>query len=671
MQEPVSTKIAAFGRHLLFFTGRSCTLLALSCLLMLTHLPLDLQAKSQKARKARRAPSSEANGTGGAGNSQFDTSDLAPGVGSAESAVNELSLDDGADGAISSGSADGAGDSSGGVVMDEETLRKRLLSFSYLIKAARAPEEKAQFLLSRCLLHLRRGKALSSLPAEEKNPLVVTDLKKAYDLAAKDALEVTKLKKIYVKTMSYAYYLHGLALAGGGSAELAILSLEKAVKLKPNAKYAGSVALFVAETYYRSGDYLKAIQSLKSAMPSMSDAHKARAQYWIARSYAGRDDFSMAEINLMALLKNEHLGDLKKVIVRELGAVSSRFRDEAGLLSLSHQLFGMDNDRKAEFLSSAYSAMQRESSGRRGQSLFKTLVKLASTPEKRVKLLIGEMETSRRNFASRASMGNFQAILRELQKLPEKQMIDVIKSVESELLVEVESLMKSYVNTYSQRAPNPESIMRMDMANGLKTLFAFQEKYFPTAKSRKQVLSLWLNVCSEQKDADCVREVSNKVLGSRGLASIHASANEEKIIALRNLASKDPKKYMQELRDTLVAYTRDLKAPKYVQFANFLADLEVQAGNFDKALPLLLDLDTKRQTKDSFYRLFAARFLAGQYKTVFEARPPLGEDTSQRWQNLQRNASLKLGTGETAPNPNSPEYRETLRVFFAAGAGEK
>ncbi len=590
----------------------------------------------------------------------FDTSGFAPGVEAGKSKTSSLPLKpDGASGAEAAFEKP-----------DVETLKSRVVSFNLLVKNARNPEEKAKFLIGRCLLHMQKAQYINALPVDEKSPVEDEELREAYAAATNDATLALQEKAVSKGTKSYAYYLLGLAQLGSNKRKDAIKSLESSLKEFPRATYAGNIVIFISDLHYEREDYLKSVLFLNQNMSILREPQKILAQYKIALAYGEMKEFPMAEETLLNLLKKSTLGEMAPTIVKELAVVSARIRNESGLISLASQVFPLDSERRAEFLSSAYSHLQRQQPKTNHGTIFQSLMNLASAPEKRVRLWLDEIRNTRQNYASRRPLANFQSISLEFGRMKEAETTAILASLGEALNLECDFLIRSYVDTFTGKTPNKEGLSSLEMTSSLQSFFKFTEKNFPNAKNRQQMFGMWLGVCSEQNDQLCVRNVSQKILAEPGLKGIHAQAIDAKILALKVLQSKDRTTYMPELKSSLEEYVQNPNASKWIEFAGYLADVYILEKKFDRALQLLAKANSIDHSENSFFRLQSARFLAGQYKDVVNDKIPDGTPSSPRLAALVREASLKLAAEAGDSDKNFGDYEANINRFLSLNADE-
>ncbi len=543
-----------------------------------------------------------------------------------------------------------------------ESIDGRIQAFGTLIKTARTESERAQFTIARTLLKLQKAKMM----ADGSGPSTPAELKEVYKQAATDAASIKNLKKVSAAITSYGLYLNGLALLGLNIKSEAIKIFKKAIQINPKASYTADVIFYMAEFHYERESFLSAMQVLKTNMDKLDDDQKSLAKYRIAWCYIGLKELSTAEQLFIELIKSNAKGDFEKNIIKELSYVSTQIRNETGIAILADSVFGKAPDKKAEFLSSAYANLQRQDSKSSHQFILSKLMGLASSSEQRVKLWLEEVKSSRRPYASIKPYTNFSSIQQELGRYGDPEAQKVLQKLGEELELECEQLIKSFVGTYSGSVKNKENIRKEVIASSLQQIFTFQDRYFPKAKTRAKMFTIWMSLSEDTEDYPALLAVSNKILADPSLSSMSQRAKDDRLLALGNLNRSQKQKYAQEYQAKLEEYVADENAPHWKQTATELADFHMQNKDFKKGISLLSAINNKDKTEGSYFRLQTARFVAGQYKEVVAARPPSGVTNTQQMNNLVKEASLKLATtGGGGSSENFDDYENNINVFLS------
>ena len=547
--------------------------------------------------------------------------------------------------------------------IDPKVLKVRIDSFTALLKTARSPAEKGKFLIARSVLLLQRARMIADKSQTAEKELVPEDAAVAFGEAADNAESAMAIKTLDRKDRAYAHYLAALGYIGLNEKDKAATVLHEALKIVPDAAYSGSIVLFLGEHYYDKEQHKDAVRILKDHMAKLSVQEKAFARYRMAWCYIGLQELGLAEEMFISLIKDPNAGIAGRDAVKELAYVSVQTRNEAGVVSLGNTLFLTEPAKKAEFLSSAWSNLQRLDEGKPNSLVFTELMRMADGPDKRIQLWLEEIRANRRPYASKRHFSGLWAIHRELNGLkPEQQKVS-LASTGDEILIETEQLIRSFADTYAKKVYNKERIGKKSVAEAMRALFAIHAKYFPDGKNRPAVFALWMSTCLDEQDWECAYRTARVVLTEAKLAPIAEQGHVCQIISLDQLAKAD-KNYQPKLVQALERYTSKEDNARWVEFSKLLTDIYAKSNNFDKAIPLLEKLNAREADEGSFHRLQMARFLGGRYKDVIKAQPPANVEVKEQLLDLVRESSLKLAQESQGAGEGFGEFESNIERFL-------
>lgn len=568
-----------------------------------------------------------------------------------------------------------------GASLGAEAIQVRLEAFNTLIKSEQDPDQKAKILVARAGLFLQKAReARASLGKGEGLAEVVKDLERAQV----DAEKIAKDTKRPVSVRSLAYYIAGAALADMEQNKASIDRLKKALETDPQMPFAGAITLYLAEDAFEREKYKESAELYEKYLKSPTPKYAVLARYKIGWSHVYRNDLSAAETQFVELIKLAHDDDLGRESIRDLASVSAQRRTEQGTIDFSKEMFGNDPKARVEFLSSAFvnyqrglgqrAAGQKKSDAKAGakkgddeqgaQLIFAELLKLAQDPVKRVQLWLEAIRNARRSHATRLHMAAFTSMRDDFASLPEDKIQNALGSLGADVEGEMQALVWSFAETYAGRVENRDQIAKLEMAQNLQEIFRFYERYFPKASNRQAMYRLWMDVCADQKDSACVYKVSKKIQGDGELKTLHEDASVEQLAALERLSKEDDGgQYRQELMATLEKMSQKKDFRRWADVAGRLSGLYSAAGEHDKAVKLLHEVQTRSPSEAAFYRLQAARFQAGKFDEILSAQDAY---KTERLRSLTREASLKIAI-RAQEKGDLAAYEAGIEKYLASG----
>lgn len=552
------------------------------------------------------------------------------------------------------------------VQLNMTKIDTRLDGYSVLITAELDVAKKADMYLSRSVLHLQKAHALELQSEQDgKGESSKDEQRKHLDLAQEDALSYLRSPIITPSGKAYAFYLIGLVFTEKTLKAQAADYFEQSLETGGEGQYSAAIVFYLAD-YLESADQAeKAIKVYQKYFDYLSPLEKSMARYKMAWSYITLRKMKRAEEIFISLTKDTNNPEVSKASIRDLAFVASEIRDERGLIKLANSLFISSDASRLEFMSAAYSSLQRSRPGREFSVLFGELLKIAGRPEKRIALWISELKSMRQPFASKDAYGAFQALEREFSSASSQDKMSLLKEAKDDIEVEVSYLIRSYIDTYSMKENNSEKLSKKEMSTSLISLFRFFDTHFKKSTKRTAMYQVWFDVCNAEANYNCLIEVSNNVLKDKGLKKFSKRAEVEKIIALNALSKSVDKSNQNELVGNLEKYVNNRNNDRWIEFADLLANLYVSEKKIAQALKILEEIYKIQPSETTFYRLQMARFKGARYNEIVQARPPAGAEGSARLRELNREASLKMAIGFKPESGDFAEYEENIGRFLS------
>jgi hypothetical protein len=518
---------------------------------------------------------------------------------------------------------------------DFKNLESRISGFSKIVRTARTPEEKSRFLTTLAVLELQKGRALAQDPGSAATP---DERKETFLQAAHHAEAITVIPKQTKRTVAYAHYMAGLGYAGADDNAGAEKHFVRLLEVWPQAPYAAGVALHLADLYAAGLHHDKTVALLKKYASQFSPGESSVARLKMSKSLAAMKDFAAAEAELKALIRDPKAVSVNREAIKDLANVATQAHTDPEVQEMADQLFAGKPEKKSAFLTGAWSNFQKAGMNHQVSRVFSSLMQMAATPEKRLRLWLDETRANRKPYASSRHYSGVYSIEQEWNGLPADKVKGVKQELGAEVMAEIEMMIRSFSDTYSDHEKNQEKLPKDRLSMVLREVAAFHIKNFPDSKNRSAVYALMLDVCAGDKDAACVYETSAQIQSDASVGGLHGRAYAERVRSLVNLDQGDSARWSGKLVSELEEYVSNPKAAGWSEYAKLLSEKYVERRAFDRAIKLLNQLYAREKNEDSYFRLLQARVGAGQSdKIAVETLPPDFE-ASARIQKLVRTA---------------------------------
>ncbi len=487
-----------------------------------------------------------------------------------------------------------------GDLTDEKTAMERVRAINTLLTKEKNTDRRRKLLFNKGILYLQyarvirlRAKNSNAISIEEQNALLNT---------INDMNVIIKEPKISAQDQSYAYYIAGMAYSSSNQDDKSVEYMNKAIGIFPRAKYCVGVSLFLGEYYFDREQYKIAIDYYRRFYTRMVPKEKALAKYKTAWAYWNLRDIAKCQALFIELAKDRTAGEFGVDANKDLAYIMTQYKTESEILAFSDSIFSTNDNARLIFLTSAYLTLRHQKHSDGIQKIFLTILQLEKIPSKKVNLWLDEIRNNKFEFASASQYGIFEKLRTMFVAMPATEKDEVIKNIGSDLENEVQSLIRSFIDTYSGRIKNIEKLEKSKLALALEGLFIFHEKYFPKSKAKIAINQLWLEVCVDQKDLKCVYEESNKIISDPELLAIHDRANVELLSAVDELFRQDENKYRADYVAILEKYVLNPKGARWIEASKRLSAIYLNTKQFEKALPLLAGINDREKSEESYYR---------------------------------------------------------------------
>ena len=492
-------------------------------------------------------------------------------------------------------------------------------------------------------------------------------------LALRNSDAVIKSKSASAMTKARAHYYAGLALTNLNDANGAQKRFIESLNLYPQADYAPAMSLMIAETSFDQEKYKDAIAQYRILFSRLTDGQKAIAVYKTGWSYINLQSFELAEKSFLLLAGKKWAGGFAEDSIKDLAYVMTQHRNETNVIEFAARHFGGNAALKAEVLTAVYKTFQAQSRTNKMPVLYSELMRTETDPAKRLLLVISNMRAQRRDYASMETFREFQDLrgrIRDGKIAPDSP---IFAKIITELEPEIQSLIKSFGETFSGKTKTPEPIEKGDMGRFLQELLEFHLAYFPKSNDRATSYGLVLTVCEELKDTQCTYRVSKQVLAEEPLAALHRRARLVLLASLETLSSQSKdRKFRDEFIQRLTAFYNDMpKDQQWLPLTKRLTALMNEDKNFVASIPILQRLNDVEKTSEARYRLLWALFETERYDEVVGSVEPLSNDKfGQDSKSLIREAHLRLAA-QKGKTDDFSAYETHVKGYLATSPDQQ
>lgn len=453
------------------------------------------------------------------------------------------------------------------------------------------------------------------------------------------------------------------------------------------------MALVVAEELFEIGQFSRAIPYYERVHRSTLNESREYARYKVAWCYINLGEMNKAEEIFVTLVRTANREGAAKDSMRDLAYIISHKSNPSEAIPLADQLFQKIEDR-IQFLNFVRMNLEGQNTSVMHSRIVERLLQLDQSVEGRLNLLIANFRVNRKQYVSHLHFQSFTRLRDYIRKANVKPDSNIFEKVSIPLEGEMQNLMKSFIDTYAARIKTPEAFSKEALARALKDQFEFFNFFFPVAKARPMVVSLWMNVCGDIKDWLCVDQATEVVFGDpKILKDLMEDAYLNQCLALEELIRSHPLATGTSMTTSPSQTSSAVEPPKAVdqkynawnsrlrfRLKNFLAEyrkskqwlrtarryieLMLVDRNFKEALVVLEQVFLIEKTADSFYRLQSARYQAGDYKELIEdRRGDVFQAQDPRIIDIRREVSLTMAV-QAKKSDNFKTYQAYLNQFL-------
>jgi hypothetical protein len=418
--------------------------------------------------------------------------------------------------------------------------------------------------------------------------------------------------------------------------------------LNPPADKAGRIGLMIAEDLFDQGKFKEATEYYTRYYSKMNAQLKELALYKLGWCMINLDEPDQAENYLARVARSKSTSGVGKDAIRDLAYLTThRTNPMSSILRVESIL--KDPVDKLAFLYDVRVALEGQGSIVVHSQIVERLLRMETNKEKRLELILANLRVQRKLYASRDHMSAFMRVPEALKTFDEKERPKVFAKFESVIELEIQNLMRPYIDTYAGRTKTNEAMTQAQIGEALKKQFEFYYRYFSNKPNFPLVVSIWRDVCLDMKDWMCVDEVSQVVLSRPDkLASMAEKAYLDQIAALDQflMAKNGPnhKAYFDRRAIRVKEFIDKFPQSKdWIMVAKIYTQSEMESGHEVQALPVLGQIMDKEPNEDNFYRLQYARFKLKQYTELLaEPRSKKYVQDGSKVTELYRESSLIL-----------------------------
>lgn len=527
--------------------------------------------------------------------------------------------------------------------------RGRLKALDRLISIENEAARRSSLQTERALINLQLARAEG---LGKSSSLTVTQLK-YLQLVEADTAAAMKAPKLSEDTRAYILYIRGMAVYDLGKFREATALMRESLNIKPDADYAPSLRLFLAEHELNNGHFKAAATYYEKAMPGLQGVDLQNALYRSAIAALRLGDQVAAEKKLLAVIKDQTSPHSSAAMV-ELASAASASRGEAALLNVADEWFGQTEARH-EFLSVALASLRMKRPSGDWPQLRAALVGREKDARKRIEIFLVAFESNLKSKKLEAAGVELQGIQSQMQKLAPEQN----KSVVAELGERLDEAVSHYISASMKelRAEAKTEKGAVVLAGRLDSAGAFHEEFFPTSRDAIVVKKARLEILRATKDLARTLDLASRYLDNSNLTAVHREAANTVLFSCKDEAAD--KSLCRPIVERMAA---NEEGPRWKEANEWLASQALRGSDTKAALKRLESVYNRVPTEETFYRVQAARFAIGEYDELIAAKPN-GFEMSDRLGKIVQEALLKTALGGAS---NDQTVRKAnLKKFIA------
>lgn len=573
--------------------------------------------------------------------------------------------------------------------LSKEDMLEQLMAIDLIDRSKPPLAKKLDLELKRAFIHLtiaresgKNRKSVADMTADEKSHL---------DSALVAINLILKIGESRKDKMAAANYLKGLVEFEFDQFVAMQNSLIESLKLDPKMPQAPSISIMIAEQYFEDEMYDKAVEYYQMLTKAQTPVQRALANYKTSWSYLSQKKYEQAEFyllkNFATAEKDQNLVDES---MRDLAFTMTMHRTDESIIELVNQKIS-NRQQKAKILYLTLSFFHSQNPKDLKYKLVDEVLKVQENKEERLKTIYYLVEGSRRAYASKDNIEAEKKFLAEYRRLnispTDKAFADIAKQLENES----EFFIKIYLDTYTDKVKNVESLTREQLAENLIFLIKYHNFLFPDATNKDVVVTLWMDLCVEQKNTPCLTDIESlidKSLTSLGEKTKGKDSQDEK--EKRNFESL---KKMNDLKDrieleSLVIFEEQNKdnstelAKRYVQYLSKerakdkeivilkkLLAIYLKSSSWLEAERFFARLYTLEPNAENIYNLWLSQFKLQKCEFILNS-PDKGRYNDKKILDIQRECFL-VQAKSSSDKGNISAYKDSLKSFLATNPDQE
>lgn len=573
--------------------------------------------------------------------------------------------------------------------LSKEDMLEQLMAIDLIDKSKPALAKKLDLELKKAFIHLtiardlgKSRKSVADMTPEEKNHLE----------KAMEAINlIAKIGESRKDKLAAAYYLKGLVEFEYDQFVAMQNSLIESLKFDPTTPQAASISIMIAEQYFEDEMYDKAIEYYQMLSKIQTPVQRALANYKTSWSYLSQKKYEQSEFYLLKNFTSpEKVQNLVDESMRDLAFTMTMHRTDESIIELVNQKIP-NRQQKAKILYLTLSFFHSQNPKDLKYKLVDEVLKVQENKEERLKTIYYLVEGSRRAYASKDNIEAEKKFLAEYRRLNISQSDKAFTDISKQLENESEFFIKIYLDTYTDKVKNVEGLSREQLAENLIFLIKYHNFMFPDATNKDVVVTLWMDLCVEQKNSPCLTEIESfidkSIVGLTQKTKGKDSQDDKEKINFESLKKMNDLKDRIEL-ETLVIFEDQNKengnelAKRYVQYLQKERSKDKEMVILKKLLAIYLKNNAWLESERFFSRLYSlepnAENLYNLWLSQFKLQkcdfilnsPDKGRYNDKKILDIQRECFL-VQAKSSSDKGNISAYKESLKSFLATNPDQE
>jgi TolA-binding protein len=544
-----------------------------------------------------------------------------------------------------------------------EKLETQITSLESLLKLEKGHAKLSKFRANLAVLYFQRAQ-VKRLESKDTTPEEKKDLDNVISTTTKNITD----KKADKNYLDMSYYLRSLAYVEIDKRDKAAADLVKMISKFPDSKFAPGASLFVAEYEFEKEKYKEALKYYKLKLSSLPKDQQILARYKMAWCRVNLMDFDGARNDFLNIVNNDSQSEFADDSIKDLAFLVVMNATEKEIVEYGDQWFQKNIEAHKTYLNTALQNINHSKTITKTDLLLNKILTLEKDPNKRLQTWLYEVRNRRRNYASLRHAEIIERMFEDIgvsfnsQKLPAE--------FGPEIEAELNSIIRSFVDTFNGGTKNIEKLTKDDMSRHLFKFFNYHYRTFPESKVKNALFELWLGFCEELNDSSCVQKLSKLMMNKDFSDDSKYKAAVSNLVAVEQLYQKDKEKneaeYISSLKNFLDKYPTK---PEWTEAAAKYAAFQMQNDKHNEAIPYLEKVYASKKDGESYKRMVTVYYLSGQYDKVLNSKAPATVAKDKEVLDLQRESSLKLAA--SSRNEKTEDYEKHIDQYMALSTDKK